>query len=189
LLFTPAFHAETAVELMADERITVFAGVAAMLRLILLKAEDTAADLSDLRLFVLGGAPVPESFPAEIAERLPGLTLGNVWGLTEATSIVTYTDGAGYAAHPWSVGKPVRDVEVAVSVRGTPPRDLCDTVAELCVRGPNVTAGYWGDPEATAATYVDGWLHTGDIGSIDADGFVRILDRSKDMIIRGGENI
>jgi acyl-CoA synthetase (AMP-forming)/AMP-acid ligase II len=188
-VFTPAFHAETAVELMADERITVFAGVAAMLRLILLKAEDTAADLSDLRLFVLGGAPVPESFPAEIAERLPGLTLGNVWGLTEATSIVTYTDGAGYAAHPWSVGKPVRDVEVAVSVHGTPPRDLCDTVGELCVRGPNVTAGYWGDPEATAATYVDGWLHTGDIGSIGVDGFVRILDRSKDMIIRGGENI
>src|SRR3954451_5487197 len=169
-VFTPAFHADTAVELMADERITVFAGVAAMLRLILLEAEDTAADLSDLRLFVLGGAPVPESFPAEIAERLPGLTLGNVWGLTEATSIVTYTDGAGSAAPPWSVGKPVRDVEVAVSVRGTPPRDLCDTVGELCVRGPNVTAGYWGDPEATAATYVNGWLHTGHIGSIDPTG-------------------
>src|SRR4051812_5140377 len=188
-VFTPAFHAETAVELMADERITVFAGVAAMLRLIVLKAEEAVADLSDLRLFVVGGAPVPESFPAEIAERLPGLTLGNVWGLTEATSIVTYTDGAGYATHPWSVGKPVREVEVAVSVRGTPPQDLCDTVGELCVRGPNVTAGYWGDPEATAATFVDGWLHTGDIGSIDADGFVRILDRSKDMIIRGGGNI
>src|SRR3954453_13044127 len=103
---------------MADERITVFAGVAAMLRLILLKAEDTAADLSDLRLFVLGGAPVPESFPAGIAERLTGLTLGNVWGLTDVTTFAPSPDAGGNAAPAWSVGKPVRDRDVAVSVRG-----------------------------------------------------------------------
>lgn len=188
-VFTPAFKAETAVELMVRERITFFAGVAAMLRLILLKAEDTASDLSALRLFVMGGSPVPEAFPAEVRKRLPGLDLGNVWGLTEGTSIVTYTEGDEYLTHTSTVGRPVAGLEVAVSLGGGPPRDLRDTVGELCVRGPVVTAGYWNNPDATAATFVDGWLHTGDVGSVDADGFVRVLDRLKDMIIRGGENI
>jgi fatty-acyl-CoA synthase len=174
---------------MAGERITFFAGVATMLRLILLKAKDTAADLSALRLFVMGGSPVPEGFPAEIARELPELALGNVWGLTEATSIVTYTQGQEYLAHTGTVGTPVAGVEVAVSVDGGPPRDLRDTVGELGVRGPIVAAGYWKNPGATASTFVDGWLRTGDVGSIDPEGFVRVLDRVKDMIIRGGENI
>ncbi|QRP44801.1 class I adenylate-forming enzyme family protein [Amycolatopsis sp. FDAARGOS 1241] len=188
-VFAPAFKAETVVALIAAERITFFAGVAAMLRLILLKADDAGADLSSLRLFVMGGSPVPESFPAQVAEQLPDLVLGNVWGLTEATSIVTYTAGAEYKSHAWSVGPVVDGVEVAIALPGEPPRDLRDTVGELCVRGPVVVAGYWGNAQATAETFVDGWLHTGDVGSIDADGFVRVLDRLKDMIIRGGENI
>jgi fatty-acyl-CoA synthase len=188
-IMVPEFKAETVVELMVHERVTFFAGVAAMLRLILLKAQDTAQDLAALRLFVMGGSAVPESFPAEVARRLPGLRLGNVWGLTEGTSIVTYTDGDEYLAHPGTVGRPVAGLEVAVSPGGAAPRDLRDTVGELCVRGPVVTAGYWNNPESTASTFVDGWLHTGDVGSVDADGFVRVLDRLKDMIIRGGENI
>ncbi|MEV7817817.1 AMP-binding protein [Streptomyces flaveolus] len=188
-VLTPEFQAETVVQLMVRERITFFAGVAAMLRLILLKAEDTASDLSALRLFVMGGSPVPESFPAEVVRRVPGLRLGNVWGLTEGTSIVTYTEGDEYLAHARSVGRPVAGLDVAVSVGGAPPRDLRDTVGELCVRGPVVAAGYWNDQDATEATFVDGWLRTGDVGSVDADGFVRVLDRLKDMIIRGGENI
>ncbi|WP_326568785.1 AMP-binding protein [Amycolatopsis rhabdoformis] len=188
-VFTPAFKAETTVALMASERITFFAGVAAMLRLILLKAKDAGADLSSLRLFVMGGSPVPESFPAQVLAQLPDLVLGNVWGLTEGTSIVTFTAGAEYLSHAWSVGPVVDGVEVAIALPGEPPRDLRDTVGELCVRGPVVAAGYWGNPEATASTFVDGWLHTGDVGSIDGEGFVRVLDRLKDMIIRGGENI
>ena len=188
-VFTPAFKAGTAVALMTAERITFFAGVAAMLRLILLKAADSAADLSSLRLFVMGGSPVPAGFPQEIVERIPGLTLGNVWGLTEGTSIVTYTQGDEYLAHTGTVGRPVAGVEVAVSIDGGPPEDVRDTVGELCVRGPVVAGGYWNRPDATAETFVDGWLHTGDVGRIDADGFVVVLDRLKDMIIRGGENI
>ncbi|QRP42949.1 class I adenylate-forming enzyme family protein [Amycolatopsis sp. FDAARGOS 1241] len=188
-VFTPAFKAETAVALMTRERVTFFAGVAAMLKLILLKAADSAADLSALRLFVLGGSAVPEGFPAEVARRLPGLTLGNVWGLTEGTSIVTYTEGEEYLAHTGTAGKPVTGVEVAIALDGGRPRDVRDTVGELCVRGPVVAGGYWNAREATAATFVDGWLHTGDVGCVDADGFVRVLDRLKDMIIRGGENI
>ena len=188
-VFTPAFKAETTVALVAGERITFFAGVAAMLRLILLQAEDAASDLSALRLFVMGGSAVPAAFPAEVTRRLPGLKLGNVWGLTEATSIVTYTEGEEYLAHSGTVGTPVAGVEVAISLDGGPPRDVRDTVGELCVRGPVVAGGYWNNPGATASTFLDGWLRTGDVGSIDADGFVRVLDRLKDMIIRGGENI
>ncbi|MBQ0888727.1 AMP-binding protein [Streptomyces sp. RM72] len=188
-VMVPEFEAETAVEVMVREQITFFAGVAAMLRLILLRAQDAARDLSALRLFVMGGSPVPEGFPAEVARRLPGLRLGNVWGMTEGTSIVTYTDGDEYLARPATVGRPVAGLDVAVSVDGASPRDLRDTVGELCVRGPVVTAGYWNNPQATASAFVDGWLHTGDIGSVDTDGFVRVLDRLKDMIIRGGENI
>ncbi|WP_329042760.1 AMP-binding protein [Streptomyces sp. NBC_00178] len=188
-IFTPEFKAKTVVELMARERITFFAGVAAMLRLILLEAEHTAPDLSSLRLFVMGGSPVPEDFPGEVARRLPGLTLANVWGLTEGTSITTYTEGEEYAGHAGTVGRPVAGLEVAVSVGGGRPEDLRDTVGELCMRGPAVTAGYWNNPDATAAAFVDGWLHTGDVGSVDGEGFVRVLDRLKDMIIRGGENV
>jgi fatty-acyl-CoA synthase len=138
---------------------------------------------------VLGGAPVPTTFPAEVRHRIPDLVLANVWGLTEATSIVTYVEGEEYLARPWSVGRAVPGVELAVSVAGKPPRDVRDQVGELCVRGPIVAAGYWADRAGTAAAFVDGWLHTGDVGAIDAQGYVRVLDRLKDMIIRGGENI
>ncbi|MCW2743833.1 MAG: fatty-acid--CoA ligase [Mycobacterium sp.] len=186
-VFVPEFHAATALSLLPREGITVFVGVAAMLRLMLLRAG--AAELSALRLCVLGGSPVPANFPAEVRRRVPELVLANVWGLTEATSIVTYVEGEEYLAWPWSVGRAVPGVELAVAGAGEEPRDVRDRVGELCVRGPTVTAGYWGDRVATGAAFADGWLHTGDVGSIDADGHVRLLDRLKDMIIRGGENI
>jgi acyl-CoA synthetase (AMP-forming)/AMP-acid ligase II len=183
----PGFHAETTLSLLTAEKITVFAGVAAMLRLMLLRGE--AGELAALRLCVLGGSPVPEAFPLEVCQRIPGLVLANVWGLTEATSIVTYVEGEDYLARPWSVGRAVPGVELAVSVDGKPPEDVRDQVGELCVRGATVTAGYWGNPESTAAAFVDGWLHTGDVGAVDPGGYVRVLDRLKDMIIRGGENV
>lgn len=185
----PYFHAQPVLDLLVKERITFFAGVAAMLRLLLAQDGAATADLSALRLVVLGGSPVPADFPREVTERLPGIVLANVWGLTEATSIVTYVDGGDYLSHSWSVGKAVAGVELGISVDGARPRDLRNRVGELCVRGPVVTAGYWRNPEATKESFADGWLYTGDVGSIDDDGYVRVLDRLKDMIIRGGENI
>ena len=186
-VLAPGFHAETTLSLVAAEKVTMFAGVAAMLRLMLLRG--AAGDLAAVRLCVLGGSPVPAAFPHEVCGRVPGLALANVWGLTEATSIVTYVEGDEYLLRPWTVGRAVPGVELAVSVAGKPPADVRDEIGELCVRGATVTAGYWGNPEATATAFVDGWLHTGDVGSVDPDGYVRVLDRLKDMIIRGGENI
>ena len=131
-----------------------------------------------------------EAFLTEAAGRLPGVSFANVWGLTEATSIVTCALGREWLERPWSVGRPVPGIEVAVAIDEQVADPDPDAVGELWVRGPAVTAGYWGRPEATAQTFgAVGWLRTGDIGRADAEGYVQVLDRMKDMIIRGGENI
>lgn len=186
----PSFKTAESLRLLAEHRITFFAGVATMLQLLIMSPDFPARDLSALRLFVLGGAPVPEAVLDLAASHLPQAVLGNVWGLTEATSIVTYVGGEEFRAHPRSVGRAVNGVTIRVwnEVDGS-FADRPDEAGELCVSGPVVTAGYWDNEDATAATYRDGWLHTGDIGTIDAEGYVHVLDRSKDMIIRGGENV
>jgi acyl-CoA synthetase (AMP-forming)/AMP-acid ligase II len=190
VVIQPSFQRAETLRLLAEHRITVFAGVTTMLQLLVMDPGFSARDLSELRLFVLGGAPVQESVLDLAAEHLPQTVLGNAWGLTEATSIVTYVDGADFQGHPTSVGRPAPGVEVRIWDDGAAAfADAPDAVGELCVRGPVVTAGYWGKPEATAGAFLDGWLHTGDIGSLDAEGYVRVLDRTKDMIIRGGENV
>jgi fatty-acyl-CoA synthase len=148
------------------------------------------ADLPALRTVCFGGAPVAEAFLQEATKRLPGVTFANVWGLTEATSIVTCALGQPWLDRPWTVGRPVPGVEVAVADDGERPAADPEAVGELWVRGPVVTAGYWHRPDATGETFqADGWLRTGDVGRVDADGYVQVLDRIKDMIIRGGENI
>ena len=186
----PSFKTAESLRLLADHKITFFAGVATMLQLLIRHPAFPDSDLSHLRLFVLGGAPVPEAALDLAAEHLPTTVLGNVWGLTEATSIVTYVRGEDFRAHPRSVGRAVDGVEVGLwdEFKGAFVSES-GVIGELCVRGPVVTAGYWQNQEATEKTFRDGWLHTGDLGSIDGDHYVQVLDRSKDMIIRGGENV
>ncbi len=184
-VFQPRFTVAGMREALIEHRITFFAGVTAMIHLMLADPAFDPADLPALRTVCFGGAPVAEAFLAEAARRLPGVTFANVWGLTEATSIVTCAAGPEWRDRPWTVGRPVPGVEV--SVEGQP---VADHAGELWIRGPVVTAGYWHRPEATAETFrADGWLRTGDVGRIDVDGYVQVLDRLKDMIIRGGENI
>ena len=106
----------------------------------------------------------------------------------ETTSITTYNGGADYVRRPDSVGAPIPVCEVkAVDAEGKelPPGQ----VGELWIKGPNVVKRYWNKPEASAETFSDGWLHSGDLGRIDDEGFVFIVDRAKDMVIRGGENV
>jgi acyl-CoA synthetase (AMP-forming)/AMP-acid ligase II len=183
-VFQPRFRPAGMREALTAHRITFFAGVTAMIHLMLADPAFDPADLPALRTVCFGGAPVDPAFLAEAVGCLPGVTFANVWGLTEATSIVTCALGDEWEKRPWSVGRPVPGVEVAVSADG-----------ELCVRGPVVTAGYWNRPQATAEAFGaelaggGGWLRTGDVGRIDPDGYVQVLDRLKDMIIRGGENI
>jgi long-chain acyl-CoA synthetase len=118
----------------------------------------------------------------------PGRTPSNGYGLTETSSVTTLNSGDDYIAHPDSVGAPVPVVDLKVV--DADGRELAPgAVGELWIKGPNVVRGYWANPAATAATFADGWLRTGDIARIDDEGFVYIVDRAKDMVIRGGENV
>jgi acyl-CoA synthetase (AMP-forming)/AMP-acid ligase II len=112
----------------------------------------------------------------------------NGYGLTETTSAVVINSGAEYFAHPDSVGRPVPCAEVRiVDDEGCTLGD--NAIGELWVRGPNVVPGYWKNPEATEAAFGGGWFRTGDLGYRDADGLHYVVDRKKDVIIRGGENV
>ena len=139
-------------------------------------------DISRVRSVSYGGAPIAPELVARLAKAFPNARVGNGFGLTETSSVSTFLPHE-FAAHADSVGfaAPVCDVRLdAVAPDG---------VGELLIRGPNIVAGYWNKPEATAETFVDGWLHTGDLARIDDEGLVYIVDRIKDMINRGGENV
>jgi long-chain acyl-CoA synthetase len=167
--------------LVAEHKLETSPVVPAMLQLLL--AQPLADhDLSSLRSFGSGGATLPPAV-REKAEKVFGVTVLQGYGLTEASAAVAAETVAEH--RPGSVGKPLPHAEVAIlDPDGTPVGE-----GEICVRGPGVMLGYWHNPELTAQTVRDGWLHTGDIGRFDEDGFLYVVDRMKDLIIRGGFNV
>ncbi len=144
----------------------------------------SALDVSSVRWVAYGGAPIATSLVRSIAEAFPNARVGNGFGLTETSSLTSFLPHEEAAEHADSVGFAMPVVDVAVD--GPDPET---GVGELLVRGPNVVQGYWNKPAASAETFVDGWLHTGDVARIDEDGLLYIVDRMKDMINRGGENV
>ncbi|HEY4429271.1 MAG TPA: AMP-binding protein [Solirubrobacteraceae bacterium] len=144
-------------------------------------------DVSGVRWVSYGGAPIAESLVRRIEEAFPNARVGNGFGLTETSSLTSFLPHEEAAEHADSVGFAMPVVDLAID--GSDETGSDRAVGELLVRGPNVVAGYWNKPEATAETFVDGWLHTGDVARIDEDGLLYIVDRKKDMINRGGENI
>jgi long-chain acyl-CoA synthetase len=177
-----------ALELIERERITTFGGVPAMVMQVLDHPDFDRRDLSSVKSVSYGGAPAPPELVRRIKSHFPLSAPSNGYGLTETSSVSTMNQGDDYLAKPDSVGPPVPVVDVkivgpageAVAVGG---------IGELLIKGPNVVKGYWNKPEATAEAITDGWLHSGDVARLDEDGFVYIVDRAKDMLIRGGENI
>jgi len=141
-------------------------------------------DVSRVRWISYGGAPIAESLVQAIVEAFPNARVGNGFGLTETSSLTSFLPHEEAAEHADSVGFAMPVVDLSLD-----RPDPHTGVGELLVRGPNVVAGYWNKPEATAGTFVDGWLHTGDLARIDGDGLLYIVDRVKDMINRGGENV
>jgi long-chain acyl-CoA synthetase len=141
-------------------------------------------DVSGVRWVSYGGAPIAESLVHKIKEAFPNARVGNGFGLTETSSLTSFLPHEEAAEHADSVGFAMPVVDLAVD---QPDRQT--GVGELLVRGPNVVGGYWNKPAATAETFVEGWLHTGDLARIDGDGLLYIVDRKKDMINRGGENV
>ncbi len=141
-------------------------------------------DLSQVRWVSYGGAPIAADSVHKIMDAFPDARVGNGFGLTETSSLTSFLPHEEAAEHADSVGFAMPVVDIAVDAP-----DERTGVGELLVRGENVVGGYWNKPEATAETFVDGWLHTGDLARIDADGLLYIVDRAKDMINRGGENV
>ena len=182
------FNARAYLELVAAERVTYTVVVPAIYNLCLLDPEFDRFDLSSWRVGGFGGAPMPEATIRRLAEKLPGLTLFNVYGATETTSPVTMMPRGEALAHANTVGKvlPCCDIQV-MNDEGheVPPGES----GELWIAGAVVVPGYWNNPDADAANFLQGYWRSGDIGSIDRDGFVRVFDRKKDMINRAGYKV
>lgn len=179
---------ERALALIERERLTGFGGVPAMVWQVLESPDFRRRDLSSVRSVSYGGAPAPPELVRRIKEAFPDVSPGNGYGLTETSSVTTFNAGADYERKPDSVGVPVPVCELRVvdASGGDAPTG---GVGELWIKGPNVVKGYWKKPDATAESFTNGWLHTGDLVRLDDEGFVYIVDRAKDMLIRGGENV
>jgi len=184
LVIMPAFEVQAFLKAIRDERINLLTSVPAVYWLAINQANFGEVDTSAIGWLTYGGAPIAPELVARIMEAFPNARVGNGFGLTETSSVSTFLPHEYAHSRPETVGfgAPVVDLELFEI-------DPDTGAGELLVRGSNVVKGYWNKPEATAQAFVDGWLHTGDMALIDADGFVQIVDRKKDMICRGGENV
>jgi long-chain acyl-CoA synthetase len=190
------FDPERALELIERERITIFGGVPTMVMQVLDAPGFATRDVSSVRSVSYGGAPAPPDLVRRIRAAFPGGQPGNGYGLTETSSLTSMNNGEDYVARPDSVGLAVPVTDVAVV-----PEDFTgdepdpdrpqgpEVTGELWVKGPQVVRGYWNRPTETEAVFTKGWLHTGDVARLDEEGFIYIVDRAKDVIIRAGENI
>jgi O-succinylbenzoic acid--CoA ligase len=188
VVVVPEFKAEPFVQLLARERISHTLLVPAMYRLCLMSDSFGRSDLSHWRVGGYGGAPMPEATIAALAEKLPRLTLLNAYGATETTSPATLMPHGPAGGRADSVGVPVPCADIRVmddAGHELPPGET----GELWIGGPMVVPGYWANAEATASSFTAGYWHSGDLGSIDAEGYVRIFDRKKDMLNRGGYKV
>jgi long-chain acyl-CoA synthetase len=190
------FDPERALELIEREKIATFGGVPAMVMQVLDSPDFSKYDTSSIRGVSYGGAPAPPDLVRRIRAAWPVGQPSNGYGLTETSSVTSMNTGGDYIAKPESVGPPVPVCDVAVMPEDFPGAEPDDTVprgpevrGELWIKGPNVVRGYWNRPEETAKTFSHGWLHTGDVARLDEENFIYIVDRAKDMIIRGGENV
>lgn len=172
---------------LRDERVTIACGVPTMWNGMLQSASGYApTDFEDLRLACSGGASMPGEVIRAFADKF-GCAILEGYGLTETAGTATFRNLDG-APKVGTVGTALPGFTIEVrDPDGTPLRD--DEVGEIFIKGPTVMTGYWNRPEATASELIDGWLRTGDIGSMDTEGDVRIIDRAKDLIIRGGYNV
>ncbi len=178
-----------AVRLVETHRLNSVSGVPIVVRQLLEAAQLSGADIGSLIGVGSGGASVPPDLIRRIETQFGGKAApGNGYGLTETTSAIITNGGADYFANPASIGRPVPTCDaIIVDDQG---RALADgEIGELWVRGPNVIPGYWRNPEATLAAFGGGWFRTGDLGYRDENGFHYVVDRKKDVVIRGGENV
>ncbi|UIJ47405.1 acyl--CoA ligase [Sphingomonas cannabina] len=190
LIFMRKWDPVLAMELIEREKVHLTGGVPTIAWQLLEHPDRHKYDLSSLESIAYGGAPSAPELVKRIYTEFGALP-GNGWGMTETMATVTGHGAEDYLNRPTSCGPavPVADLRI-MTADDEAPRELpVGEVGELWAKGPMVVKGYWNKPEATAATFIDGWVRTGDLARLDEEGFCYIVDRAKDIIIRGGENI
>jgi long-chain acyl-CoA synthetase len=187
LTVLPRFDAAKALGILADQRVTIFAGVPTMFSALLHVPDRSDYDVSALRLCISGGAAMPVEVLRQFEDAFDCIVLEG-YGLSETSPVASFNH-PGRERKPGSIGTPIRGVEMRV-VDASGAEVPQGEVGEIAIRGHNIMKGYLNKPDATAeAVSADGWFRTGDIGRVDADGYYYIVDRKKDLIIRGGYNI
>ncbi|KIN66210.1 AMP-dependent synthetase and ligase [Sulfitobacter noctilucae] len=183
------WDAEQAVRLIRDNNITRFLGVPTQSAELMEAAKQMGESLPSLDYLGAGGAKRPAAQVAQLAETFPNAGIATGWGMTETNALGIGMIGDDYRARPDAAGKlhpPVQELRIMDDAGNALPNG---TMGEIAVKGPHIMRCYLNKPEATAETVQDGWLRTGDLGVLDDEGFITILDRKKNIIIRGGENI
>jgi long-chain acyl-CoA synthetase len=190
----PRFEPREVLDTIERERVTLATFVPTMLRALLEQPDLEARDLSSLRYITYGAAAMPEALLREAMRRLPGVRFVQSYGMTETSPIATLLGWQDHAlegpgsAYLRSAGRPALLSEVAI-VDATEIQRPAGEIGEIVIRGPMVMQGYWRRPEATAKALRGGWMHSGDIGYLDSRGYLFVVDRMKDVIISGGENV
>ena len=188
IVFLPRWNVTRALELVQQERVTALPAVPTMLWDVLQAPDLEHFDTSSLVSLGTGGQALPRNLLQAIHARFPRAVLGTGYGMTETNGMVSLAVGEEFLRHPDSAGRPLATAEVRIL--GEDDRELAPgELGEVCVRSAQNMIGYWERPQEDAAIFRGGWLHTGDIGFIDADDFLHIVSRKTDMIISGGENI
>ncbi len=179
---------ERAMQLIEAERINSAGGVPTIAWQILEHPRRAEYDLSSIESISYGGAPAASELVRRIKAAFPKSAPGTGWGMTETSATFTSTSAEDYELHPESCGLPLPVCDIRIADDFGNPLSAGE-IGEVLARGPNVVRGYWNKPRETAETFVDGWVRTGDLGRVDEEGYLYIVDRKKDMLIRGGENI
>jgi long-chain acyl-CoA synthetase len=191
IVLMPRFDGAGALDLLEREGCTIFMGVPTMYFALLEAARAReAAPQTKLHSALSGGAALPVPVLEKFAD-VYGVSVQEGYGLTETSPVATFNQ-KGFTPKPGTVGRPIWGVEVEITRAELDDRiELLPTgeLGEVIVRGHNVFAGYLNNPEATAATFTEGWFRTGDLGTKDEDGYISIVDRKKEMILRGGFNV
>ncbi|MCU1353777.1 MAG: Acyl-CoA synthetase (AMP-forming)/AMP-acid ligase [Acidimicrobiales bacterium] len=188
LLYLPRFDADRWLEIVEDRRPAAVFLVPAMVELLVGAERFDDADLSSITMCSVGSAPISPATLQRLRDRLPAASVSNAWGMTEAGPAYCFLPKEEQEARAGSVGRPIPPAEFRIVADDGSERGAGE-IGELLVRNPGREREYFGDPDATAAVWRDGWLHTGDDAYLDADGYLYIVGRRKDVIIRGGNNV
>jgi acyl-CoA synthetase (AMP-forming)/AMP-acid ligase II len=175
-------------EIIEREKVNLTGGVPTIAWQLLEHPDRDKYDLSSLEAIAYGGAPSAPELVKRIYTEFGALP-GNGWGMTETMATVTSHSSEDYLNRPTSAGPPVAVADLKIVADDGVTELPIGEVGELWARGPMIVKGYWNKPEASAETFVDGWVRTGDLARLDEEGFCYVVDRAKDMVIRGGENI